>query len=112
MSQKKSHGMCLCSLLTTTVYYIGSVCKADAKHDVGMGLPADNSHCCLCDRNSAKPNSLILVQAGAPPPSPGALLWREQWELTPEPGMCTQLPAHLQEWMWISRLYPGVDIYS
>lgn len=91
-----------CALLTTTVYYIGSMCKADAKHYMGMGLPANKNHCCLYDRNSSKPNPPIFVQAGAPPPSPGALLRRARQELTPEPEIRAQLPAHLQEWTWIS----------
>lgn len=93
----------LCSLLTSAVYYVGSRCEAGAQHCVGMGLPADNNHCCLCNRNSSKLNPHIVAQAPVPLPALKALIWKALQKLTSVQNwrIHAHLPAHLQKWMWI-----------
>lgn len=99
--------MCLCSLLTSAVYYIRSVCYADAKHYMGMGLLADNDRSCLCNRNSSKPSPSVFAQAEVLLPAQSAALRNVLQKPTPVQN-CTRLSAHLQKWRGISVVYPGL----
>lgn len=105
-------GVCLCCLLTSAVYYAGSMCKADAKHYVGMGLPADNNHCCLRNRNSSKPNPSVFAQTGVPLPALSPRLRRALQKPAPAGNrrVRTRLPARLRERMGIPRVYPGLSV--
>lgn len=90
------------------------MCKADAECYTGIGLPADNNHCCLRNRNSSKPNPSIFAPAEVPPPAWSAWLREALQEQTPAENhrIRTRLLAHLPERMGISRVYPGHSVHT
>lgn len=110
---KKDGRACLCIPSSPALFTTLEVCvRLMLKIYMGMGLPADSNNCCLCTRNSSKPNPSAFAQAQVPPPALSAWL-REALQKSPPAEnrrIRAHLPACLQEWMWVSRVYPGLSV--